>query len=1302
MTDAELRSPSPLHRWARPVAWAVGGLLVLMALAWAGVPPLVRMLAEREASALLGRDVRLQAVRFNPLGMQLQIDGLSVAAASSAASGAAVPAVAASAASAGTGAAVAPAEAASAPPLLRIRQLSINADLRSLWRLAPVIEAVQVDAPEWHLTRLAEGRYDFDDILQRLARPATEPAAEPTRFALYNLRITDGAITVDDRPAGQVHRVTGLDLGLPFLSNLDDALEVKVEPRLAFTLNGARFDTGGQATPFARDRTASLQLQLKSLDLAPWLPYLPSGLPIQPAAGRLGMDLQLQFAQPAAGTPQVVLKGQVQADDMRWKDARGQALGEWTSLQLALDDVQPLRRQVQLASLKLDGARWRVHRDAQGRLNLLPASPPARSARAAPASAPASAAAPGTAEAGEWRFALAQLALQDLQVDWHDEQVRPSVQWRAGPISLTARDLAWPLPAAGKSAVEWQLQAALSPSDQPGVQPATLKLEGRLDALGGESSLALDGLGLAWADAYLSPLLQPRLSGQLALQGSARWEGAPGQQSPVLALSHLQLDDLALRPRQGGAATLASWQALRLEDVRVLPGEQRVELARLSLKQPRMDLRRDPQGRLNVQDWLVAQPATPAPARGAAAPAAPWRVQLKSARLDGGQLRWQDQAAGADVVALDISSLQLSADQLQWPAGPAASRLQGSLQLSAGTPGTAPSQGAARRAPGRLQWAGQLGLAPLSWRGQLQAERLPVHAVAPYLIADLPLSLMRADAGWRGAVSVAQKPEGWAADLQGDAQLNELRLHARQGERVLDDELLNWQSLNLKAVKLGLVPGQKPRVEIGQASLSDFFARLVITETGQLNLTALAPPAAGASAPAAASASPGTAGVAAAALPEAGALAAASAAPAAKQAQASASAAAGTGAVAAAGAGLPVDLTVGGVELRGGRIDFSDRFIRPNYRADLTELQGSLGAFRSGSTEMANLSLKGRAAGTALLDIRGALNPTAQPLALDIQAKATDLELAPLSPYAGKYAGYAIERGKLSMDVSYRIQPDGQLEAKNQIVLNQLTFGERIESPEATKLPVLLAVALLKDRQGVIDLNLPIGGSLNDPQFSIGGLIVKVIFNLLTKAITAPFSLLAGGGGEDLSFVAFAPGTARLAANAPPVLDKVAQALTDRPSLKMTVTGASDLAQEREAMQAAQLEARLLAEQRKQRLRAGEPSDAPLPPLDAAERARLLAVVYGDTKLPNKPRNLVGLAKDLPAAEMEQLLKAAIPVTADSARELALQRGLAVRDALLARGLPAERLFLAAPRVGEPAEAGASWTPRAQLGLGTQ
>jgi len=391
-------------------------------------------------------------------------------------------------------------------------------------------------------------------------------------------------------------------------------------------------------------------------------------------------------------------------------------------------------------------------------------------------------------------------------------------------------------------------------------------------------------------------------------------------------------------------------------------------------------------------------------------------------------------------------------------------------------------------------------------------------------------------------------------------------------------------------------------------------------------------------------------------------------------------------------------VNVGGVQLVNGRVDYTDYLIKPSFSAALSELNGRLGTFSSGSREMATLELHGRIAGTGLLDIQGSLNPMADPLALDVGAKATELELAPLSPYAGKYAGYAIERGKLSMDVHYLVQPDGRLEAKNHVILNQLTFGDRIESPSATKLPVRLAVALLSDRHGVIDVNLPISGSINDPKFSVGGIIVQVIVSLITKIITAPFSWLAGGGGEDLSTIAFRPGTSVTAGNADAALDKVAKALQERPSLQMTVTGAADPASEDEAIRQALLEQRLNAQRRNEALRAGAAASAP-EAMSPEEHERLLRAVYRDTDLPDKPRNIIGIAKDIPAPEMEAMLKKHMLVSEDTVRQLALQRGLAVRDALVAKGLPSERLFLAAPKLHASGEGDAAWSPRVQLSL---
>jgi hypothetical protein len=417
---------------------------------------------------------------------------------------------------------------------------------------------------------------------------------------------------------------------------------------------------------------------------------------------------------------------------------------------------------------------------------------------------------------------------------------------------------------------------------------------------------------------------------------------------------------------------------------------------------------------------------------------------------------------------------------------------------------------------------------------------------------------------------------------------------------------------------------------------------------------------------------------------------------------ATATATASATATAAAEANAPL-FEFGPIVLVNGRVNYTDHFVTPNYSADLSELGGRLGAFRSRSPvpgtapQLADIELRGRAQETASLEITGKVNPLARPLALDLKAKVRDLELSPLSPYAIKYSGYGIERGKMSVDLAYLVKPDGELTASNRIVLNQLSFGDKVPGAKAS-LPVKLAVALLADSDGVIDVDLPVSGSINDPQFSIGGVIWKVITNLVVKAVTAPFRALSsafgGGGGDELSTVQFAPGTADLDTEAKARLDKVAKALLEKPSLSLTVIGQSRLESEKEAWKRDRLQQIVRAEKRRQAIVAGASPSAEVTVSDA-EYPQLLKQVYQRADIV-KPKNVVGLTKDLPTADMESLLLTSIQVADDAMAQLALRRGVVVRDYLASRDLPTRRLFLGAPKTNAD-EAG--WSPHADLKL---
>ncbi|WZB73185.1 DUF748 domain-containing protein [Achromobacter xylosoxidans] len=359
---------------------------------------------------------------------------------------------------------------------------------------------------------------------------------------------------------------------------------------------------------------------------------------------------------------------------------------------------------------------------------------------------------------------------------------------------------------------------------------------------------------------------------------------------------------------------------------------------------------------------------------------------------------------------------------------------------------------------------------------------------------------------------------------------------------------------------------------------------------------------------------------------------------------------------------------------------FTDRFVKPNYVAELSSIDGSISAVSSSNPQPAKVKVTGVYT-TAPLSISGVVQPFAKFLALDLKASAKGVDLPRFNTYSAKYVGYPIKRGKLSVDLEYKIK-DRALTASNHVVLNQLTFGDKTNSPDATKLPVLLAVALLKDSRGNIDINLPISGSLDDPEFSVGGIVVRVVLNLVVKAVTSPFSLLASafGGGEELSYVEFAPGSAALTEDSQQRIDTLIKALTDRPGLKMDLSARRP--QDRHGGPAPGLDRKQDPRRQGRRRRAArqeaQPGGVDVSP---AERSKYLEEVYGDTDIKDKPRNLIGIAKSIPDAQMEEMLRSVAPVGDEQLRQLADARAQAVYEKLLAHEGLAERVFIVAPQL---------------------
>ena len=644
-------------------------------------------------------------------------------------------------------------------------------------------------------------------------------------------------------------------------------------------------------------------------------------------------------------------------------------------------------------------------------------------------------------------------------------------------------------------------------------------------------------------------------------------------------------------------------------------------------------------------------PAPPPPTP----PSESWRYRVASVVIEETQLRVEDETMPRRI-AMDVTPLNLHLKDVSNDLSkPIALDLDGVVDRK-----------------GSFKIIGTATPQPLKVNLRVATRRLDLAPLDPYVTSHLNTTITSAALTMNGALGVASERTATRVNYRGDATLGSVRML----DKVTNDSFLRWNSLSANGINFNLGSGP-PKLHIAGLALANFYARVILNKSGRLNLrdvtanpeeartsltrerpsSGLGATPAPTSAPTPAAAATQAASPAGSPLPE--------------------PAAAGTPAP------IPADIELGRITLQGGQINYTDNFIRPNYSANLTEITGKVGSFGTRSTAPADVALQGKVNRTSPLEINGSVNPLTPMAALDLKAKASDVELTDLSAYSTKYTGFPITKGTLTVDVHYVLAQE-KLTAENHIFIDQLTFGEKVQSPNALNLPIRLAVTLLKDARGQIDLHLPVSGSLSDPQFSIGSVILHVFMNLITKAVTSPFSLIAsavGGSGnpDDLNYIEFAPGWASLTPASKSRLDTIAKALQARPALRLNITGRVDPKFDREGLRDA-LVAQSIARQKVKDSDQDETKvDLATVQITPDEYDKYLKRAYKAADFP-KPRDLLGLNKSLPPDEMKKLMITNTKVTDGDLKHLADARANAVRQALSAKIDPT-RLIVTAPKL---------------------
>ena len=545
-----------------------------------------------------------------------------------------------------------------------------------------------------------------------------------------------------------------------------------------------------------------------------------------------------------------------------------------------------------------------------------------------------------------------------------------------------------------------------------------------------------------------------------------------------------------------------------------------LDIGSVELSQPRAELRRLEDGTIDLVAALTPAGGPgdedPGEGEGEGEPAAPGlAIQLGALRIDGGGVSFEDRTA-ARPVQIALQDLALAVTDYRSADG---HRADVELQAAAASGGT-------------LAVSGAVSAVPLDVGLELGIEGLSLLPALPYADEAMNLEVESLLADAEGRITVSDdEPFAYA----GRASLRAL------DSRLPDEEaqLLGWQALDAEGIDLSLA-GRALR--IGKVTLSELFLRVLVNEDGELNLSAIVPE------------SESTADAA-----EAESTAEASSQP------------------EPADAAEPFAVGVGRVMVADGTMDFTDLNLPIPFAALVKPMQGSVSAITSGSPTPARIELDGNVNEYGAATIRGSLDVFDPKRVMDLDFDFRNIEMPNLTPYTVKFAGREIAEGSLDVDLSWSIR-DGQLEAVNRMVINDLKLGDKVETPGAMSLPLDLAVALLTDTEGRIDLEVPVSGDLDDPQFRYAPLVFKALGNVLAKIVTAPFRFLAsllGGGAEDadLEFVGFVAGDAALRGPEAEDLAQLAEALTQRPELVLQIGAAFDEARDGRALRQRQLDA---------------------------------------------------------------------------------------------------------------------------------
>jgi uncharacterized protein involved in outer membrane biogenesis len=1213
-------------------------LLLYTAVGFWILPPTAKHLLEKNLSEQLHRQVTIENIRINPYELSFSIKGFSVR------------------------------EVDSPEKFLAFDELYAVVQAGSIVERALILREVRLSGPYVNVSRSADDRFNFSDLLdqkksvpesssgapaEQVVRPDKESVSQPTSktpdsktekprifgFSIHNVQIVDGTLDYNDEAKGEKERLDNIQLNLPLISSLGESQDGWMDLTVAARINESPLTVLAKAKPFSDLLESVVDVQLKDFDLSDYSAYLPPQLQFKMQSGRVDAQATVTYSQAESGSS-LKVAGEAAIKSLQVVDMHDSRLINLPRTDISVESFEPLAGKIHLSKVMIQSPEIDLWRNKDGKLNvqMLVTS----SDTATPVPAPSAKEPPFVVEVDD-------VEITDGKVGFTDHAAPSDFQTSLEAIDL--RISQFKTTPGSRTAIK--LGARTEGNETIGIEGSLA-----LDPIYYRGQMAVSGITLAkYSPYYQEQVLCDVIDGKLDIKTLLHIES--GARDLDLKLSDLMASITSLKvKKRGDTANFLEIPSLRVTESALDLARKEINVGELLSESGNISTGRDKSGQLDTQALIPAAPdlgtGKYVAKEAIKAEQDQWKFLLRKASLKDYTVSFEDRKVAQPITFL-IDHINLEGENLSLEKE-SKSKVAFSCRVNEG---------------GTLQIDGDLTLLPVFSDLKLNLKDIEITPVQQYLPEDIKMKMMGGKLSLTGNLLLNTTKEGnLNTSYTGDIVLSDFS----SMDTIRGEGLCSWKSLSAKVIDAGNNP---TRASIKLIGIKDFFTRVAISPEGQINLLQIlgsgteSEPESGADrnrgskVEKKAAQEPETAPLTQAGAPR-------------EKPQATVPQKQGD---------QHTMIKIDQISLQGGEIAFSDNHIKPNFHAEMLDIGGTIAGLSSEKDRFADVNLHGKLYRSSPLSITGKISPFAENLFVDLSVNFKNIDLTRWSPYAQKYVGYTVEKGNLHLELKYLIAKK-KLDSQNNIVFDRLTLGEKVDSPDATTLPVKFAISLLQDRNGEIQLGIPVSGDLDDPKFSLGSIIMNAVKNLIMKAITAPFALLGAllpqGVGE-INHVDMDYTTGKITDAGLKKLDALAKILHDRPNLELDIQGCLEIGKGKEILTQDLFNKKLKTQKLKEIMKRGAGGvSVDQVTVKPDETEKYLKMAYEDEFPKGLLKSVFG--KTPPPEEMKTQILTKIKVTDEDVKSLAYDWALIVKEYLLESGkVEPRRLFVLEPTIVSPA-----------------